>query len=276
MVFCHPVGQDRTVIGTTDTFYDGRPEDVHADAERRGLPARAGQPLLPRRPSSTPDDVLATWAGLRPLLKPDADVATASDVSREHHILERPGLVTIAGGKLTTYRRMAAEVVERAGEQLGDARRRAATETRPLPGAAGVSTGYAGVHAAGRASSPPSGVVDAAVAKHLANTYGARAPSVVARVEARAGARRAARSRAAVHRWRRSTWPSRRSRRAPSTTCSARRVPLLLRARDQGLGGGAAVAARMGALLGWAAAEEAQELDRYAEVVATTRKFRSR
>ena len=66
--------------------------------------------------------MLATWAGVRPLIKPDSDVATASDVSREHHILERPGLVTIAGGKLTTYRRMAAEVVDAAGKQLGTLR----------------------------------------------------------------------------------------------------------------------------------------------------------
>ena len=84
----------------------------------------------------TPDDVLATWAGVRPLIKPDSDVATASDVSREHHILERPGLVTIAGGKLTTYRRMAAEVVDHAGQQLGRAaavrdRRRGRCRARP-------------------------------------------------------------------------------------------------------------------------------------------------
>src|SRR5207247_4203396 len=93
-----------------------------------------------------PDDVLATWAGLRPLIKPDSDVANASEVSREHTILERPGLVTIAGGKLTTYRRMAAEVVEHVGTQLGGIAA-CATAERPLPGAAEpiFSAGYAGV-----------------------------------------------------------------------------------------------------------------------------------
>src|SRR5205807_10657498 len=84
----------------------------------------------------TPDDVLATWAGLRPLVAPGAGVSE-SDVSREHHLIQRPGFITIAGGKLTTYRRMALEVVDRAGEQLGRVPR-STTAERPLPGAAGV------------------------------------------------------------------------------------------------------------------------------------------
>src|SRR5262249_8737733 len=127
----------------------------------------------------TPDDVLATWAGLRPLIKPSDDVASASDVSREHLIDPRPGIVTIAGGKLTTYRRMAAEVVEAAAPQLG-ALAPSTTHERPLPGAEGVD-GYPGVQRLGEALQK-SGVVDAQVAKHLAGTYGARAQGIVNRV----------------------------------------------------------------------------------------------
>jgi len=195
-------------------------------------------------------------------------------VSREHHILERPGLVTIAGGKLTTYRRMAAEVVDHAGKQLGDIAA-CGTETRPLPGAADpiYSAGYAGVTrlsdelAAG-------GVVDAAVAKHLANVYGARAPSVVARVKAEAAlgerldpelAYVMAQVDVAVD----------EEQALTVEDVLGRRLQLLLRARDQGLGCTERVARRMAARLGWDEARTAREIEHYRSVVAGTRRFRT-
>src|SRR5262249_3093635 len=93
-----------------------------------------------------PGDVIATWAGLRPLI--DSSAARASDVSREHEVFVRDeGVIVIAGGKLTTYRRMAKEVGDRAVEWLGDRGDAALegrtikpcrTKTRPLPGAQGL------------------------------------------------------------------------------------------------------------------------------------------
>jgi glycerol-3-phosphate dehydrogenase len=200
-------------------------------------------------------------------------VASASDVSREHHILERPGLVTIAGGKLTTYRRMAAEVVERAGTQLGGIAP-CATGDRPLPGAVEpiYSAGYAGVTALSEKIAAE-GVVDAAVAKHLTATYGARAPSVVARVQAEGalGARLdgelpfiLAQVDVAVD----------EEQALTVEDVLGRRVPLLLRARDQGLGAVAAVTARMAHKLGWDEARRQREADRYREIVANTRAFK--
>jgi glycerol-3-phosphate dehydrogenase len=268
VVFVIPWG-DRSVIGTTDTFYEGRPEDVHADADDVRYLLEVANGYFPDA-KLTPDDVLATWAGLRPLVKPDSDVATASDVSREHHILVRPGLVTIAGGKLTTYRRMAAEVVERAGEQLGQIAP-CATEERPLGGAVGID-GYPGVTALAD-SLAAEGVVDGAVAKHLAHTYGARARSVVARIAAE---------------------PALGARLEPELPyvlaqvdvavdeelgrtvedLLGRRIPLLLRARDQGLGAAPRVAARMAARLGWSDADSASSVEHYRGVVERTRLFR--
>ena len=67
-------------------------------------------------------DVVASWAGLRPLLSQDnapADVKT-SDLSRRHAVFEDPpGLFTITGGKLTTYRAMAEDLVDRIAGALG-------------------------------------------------------------------------------------------------------------------------------------------------------------
>jgi glycerol-3-phosphate dehydrogenase len=82
----------------------------------------------------TPQDVLGSFAGLRPLLA-GADGPTA-DLSRDHRILERPdGLLTIVGGKLTTYRRMAEDVVDRVAARRG-LEVRSRTASQPLVGAA--------------------------------------------------------------------------------------------------------------------------------------------
>jgi glycerol-3-phosphate dehydrogenase len=273
VVFAIPWGGDRTVIGTTDTFFDGKPEEVYADAADVAYLLELANSYFPDA-KLTPDDVLATWAGLRPLIKPDADVKSASDVSREHHILSRPGLVTIAGGKLTTYRRMAAEVVDHAAQQLGGSTASGspnATETRPLPGAVGLPS-FAAVQTL--ADSLTTEGIDATVAKHLAATYGARARAVVARIKnaPELGARLdpetpfvLAQVDVAVEEEQAETVED----------VLGRRVQLLLRARDQGLAATQKVAERMAGKLGWSPARLEQETTRYRALVATTRKFRS-
>jgi glycerol-3-phosphate dehydrogenase len=85
------------------------------------------------------EDVRATWAGLRPLLL-DRDRRLTSSRSREHAIVTGSGgMLTVIGGKLTTYRSMAAEVVDKAMRELrhrdGRPRHAAArTDEEPLPG----------------------------------------------------------------------------------------------------------------------------------------------
>src|SRR5438067_1585148 len=82
------------------------------------------------------DDVLGTWAGLRPLLRTAADDRTA-DLSRRHAVRRSEGgLVTVTGGKLTTYRRMAADTVDEVDAMLGK-RRRCRTKRLQLLGADG-------------------------------------------------------------------------------------------------------------------------------------------
>jgi glycerol-3-phosphate dehydrogenase len=71
-------------------------------------------------PGVTGRDVVASWAGLRPLLGGSQDDTRTYDLSRRHVIFEDPpGLFTITGGKLTTYRAMAEDLVDRIGAVLG-------------------------------------------------------------------------------------------------------------------------------------------------------------
>jgi glycerol-3-phosphate dehydrogenase len=104
---------DRVYAGTTDTPYSGDLDDPAADdSDRDYILAAVAQYF----PEVTERDVVASWAGLRPLLSRDegtADVKTR-DLSRKHAIFEDPpGLFTITGGKLTTYRAMAEDLVDR-------------------------------------------------------------------------------------------------------------------------------------------------------------------
>src|SRR5205823_2260564 len=118
VVFGIPFGPGRTVVGTTDTFYDGSLDDVFADRGDVTYLLECANGYFPEAKLS-PDDVLATWSGLRPLIKPPKEM-NASAVSREHMVESAPGFITIAGGKLTTYRRMAQDLVDLAlTQQLG-------------------------------------------------------------------------------------------------------------------------------------------------------------
>jgi glycerol-3-phosphate dehydrogenase len=136
-MFVLPWG-DFSYIGTTDTDTDQGPDEVHATPADIVYLLRSANAAFPNARLSE-SDVLATWAGLRPLVAPGAAVS-ASQVPREHLILRGPGgMLTIAGGKLTTYRVMAAELVDQVTEILhqldGRARPpRPPTDRDPLPG----------------------------------------------------------------------------------------------------------------------------------------------
>ncbi|NIP82207.1 MAG: FAD-dependent oxidoreductase, partial [Gemmatimonadetes bacterium] len=108
---------DRVVVGTTDTpVEEPSPEPVPLAEEIDFLLEHAGR-YLTRDPA--PSDVLSMFAGLRPLVAGEGDEATAA-LSRDHTLLiSESGLVTIAGGKWTTYRRMAEDTVDQAATLAG-------------------------------------------------------------------------------------------------------------------------------------------------------------
>jgi glycerol-3-phosphate dehydrogenase len=136
VMFVLPWGR-RSVIGTTDTDTAESPDAVAPTHDDVVYLLRSANAVYPNARLQL-DDVIAAWAGLRPLLRGGGE-STAS-VPREHRIEESPsGLVTIAGGKLTTYREMAAQVVDRVSRRLHrmDGRPlapRAPTDVEPLPG----------------------------------------------------------------------------------------------------------------------------------------------
>lgn len=131
VMFVLPSG-DRSIIGTTDIYTDESPDDVSAsDAEIEYL-LRAANHYFPDARLGL-DDVLETWAGIRPLAAAPPG-ASPSSISREHQIsLDAAGVVVVTGGKLTTYRSMAAEVVDEVEKRLSRKVRRAPTDTTPLP-----------------------------------------------------------------------------------------------------------------------------------------------
>ena len=127
------------VIGTTDTpWNEDLMNPVATAADIDYVLAEANKVLA--RPISR-DDIIGTWAGLRPLLQPGTKEGTQSaKVSREHTVASPvPGLVAIAGGKFTTYRVMAKDAVDFA---LGAAAKHnpSVTSTIPLEGADGFLT----------------------------------------------------------------------------------------------------------------------------------------
>jgi glycerol-3-phosphate dehydrogenase len=125
-----------TYIGTTDTDYDGSVDDPQITPDDVEYLLRAINAAVTTTISQS--DILGSWAGLRPLVRAATTERTA-DLSRRHSVrASDSGVVTVTGGKLTTYRRMAADAVDVAVKELGiEGRRRSGTKRVQLHGAAG-------------------------------------------------------------------------------------------------------------------------------------------
>jgi glycerol-3-phosphate dehydrogenase len=165
-----------TILGTTDTFDATPPAQVRAteadvayllDATNHHFPAAR----------LTRADVRSAWAGLRPLVA-SASAGQPSNASREHELVRAAsGLLSITGGKLTTYRAMAAQVVDAAERALGGPVRRCTTDQRPLPGG-----DLRSIDAELRAAAAAAGAED--IGRHWVALHGREWPAVHARVTA--------------------------------------------------------------------------------------------
>jgi glycerol-3-phosphate dehydrogenase len=245
-----------TYIGTTDTDYDGdvdepqcTPEDVAylLDAVNRSLREPLG-----------PGDVLATWAGLRPLVS-DAESSRTADLSRRHRVTTSPGgMVTVTGGKLTTYREMAEDTVDTAvaaiaaaGDPLPHRAGRSRTRRLALRGAEGWEEAReTDPHLAGRYGGE-SGVLTAMVAADPALGEPLVPGLPYRRVEALYAARY-----------------------EMATTLDdvlSRRTRARLRGRDATAAAAPAVAELIAAELGWSVEEQARQVADYRAAAARER-----
>ncbi|HWC37062.1 MAG TPA: glycerol-3-phosphate dehydrogenase/oxidase [Acidimicrobiales bacterium] len=178
-VFVVPWG-DEVYVGTTDTDYSGPLDDPRCEAEDVEYVLAAVNSWV-TRPLS-PADVTGVWAGLRPLLADPggrgARRARTADLSRRHQVTVSPsGVVSVTGGKLTTYRKMAADTVDEVVGLLGHGRRKSRTASMPLRGAAGTA----------ELRAPDAAVrlgADESVVDHLVGRYGGEARAVLAIVDA--------------------------------------------------------------------------------------------
>jgi glycerol-3-phosphate dehydrogenase len=173
-IFVVPWG-DFTYVGTTDTDYVGPLEDPQCTPDDvayllRAVNAAVTEPV-------TEADVLGTWAGLRPLVRQAKSERTA-DLSRRHQVSVSPeGMVTVTGGKFTTYRRMAADTVDEVVRRIGRGAKRSPTRRIRLLGAEGTPA----LRQPGAALRLG---VDEGRLTHLVGRYGSEARTVIAMIEA--------------------------------------------------------------------------------------------
>jgi glycerol-3-phosphate dehydrogenase len=258
-VFLIPWG-DFALIGTTDTDYEGNLDNPAASSDDVAYMLTAIQHAFPGA-QITHADIISTFAGLRPLIfAPGGTYA----LSREHEVVEsRSGLITVAGGKLTTHRLMGKQLTDRIERQLAEPfgiHARAECRTRePLEGAQ-----IARIQASG---------VDEAVSKHLVEAYGSDAMWVLAYAEEN---------------------PELGERIVPKlpyltaeplyavqhemalTLCDVliRRTHVIYEAKGGGLQRARAVAELMAPRLGWNDAQIERQVADYAAQVALTRRWR--
>lgn len=175
-VFVVPWGE-HTYIGTTDTDYDGPIDDPQCTPEDVAYLLRAINGAI--EGTVTEADIVGTWAGLRPLVK-DAGSERTADLSRRHKVRQSDdGLVTITGGKLTTYREMAEDTVDEARDLLSAeaqsrSKRKSQTKRLLLHGAEGFDA----------ANGSAGGPLTAEQVEHLVTRFGNETAAVLELVDA--------------------------------------------------------------------------------------------
>jgi glycerol-3-phosphate dehydrogenase len=237
-----------TYIGTTDTDYDGPIDDPQITPE--DVKYLLGAINAAVTTTITESDILGTWAGLRPLVKAAKSERTA-DLSRRHSVrTSDSGVITVTGGKLTTYRRMAADAVDAAVERLDIHGRGSRTRRIRLHGAAGWDA--------------------KGLPNELATRYGGDAHEVLALVRDNASLAEAivpglAYTKAEV------VYAARAEMARTVDDVLARRTRARLLARDASAAAAADVADLMAAELGWSAAERDRQVEEYRALIDAER-----
>ena len=252
---------DSTYIGTTDTDYEGDVDAPMCTREDVEYLLRAINGAIDG--TITPDDITGTWAGLRPLVK-SARSARTADLSRMHRVTARDsGVISINGGKLTTYREMAADTVDAVVDHLGDrapkgVARRSRTRKLALRGAAGYE--------AARATVVPG--LSPEQVEHLVGRHGGEAPVLFAMVEATPDLAQPLVEGLPYLRAE-AVYAARHEMVATVDDVLSRRTRARLLAAEASVAAADDVAALIGAELGWTEDERRAQVDAYRTSVAT-------
>jgi glycerol-3-phosphate dehydrogenase len=167
---------DKWIVGTTDTPYEGdRTEPFATKEDVQYILDQANRVLKPKLKA---EEIIGVYAGLRPLVA-NKKSATTTKLSREHTV-DRPvaGFVSIAGGKYTTYRVMAKDVIDRAVIELRRLTKESVTEKLPLVGA----DGYFALEQQKDRIAQKSGL-DVATVTHLLNRHGSLISEILEIIE---------------------------------------------------------------------------------------------
>ncbi|RDU37745.1 glycerol-3-phosphate dehydrogenase [Neobacillus piezotolerans] len=179
MIFAIPRG-GKTYIGTTDTFYNGDKVNPRMTIADRDYLISAINYMFPEV-NAKPEDVESSWAGIRPLIHEEGK--NPSEISRKDEIWESDsGLITIAGGKLTGYRKMAETIVDLLADKLEEAghEKPGPCKTKSIKisgGDFGGSGNFASFITSAIQQGTSMGLSDKD-ARHLAGFYGSNAPIV--------------------------------------------------------------------------------------------------
>lgn len=253
VMFMLPAGA-HTIIGTTETPTASGPDEVRATEADVQYLLDAANHFFPDA-ALTRDDVVSAWAGVRPLVQGSGSLGSAS---REHHVAQEPGLLTITGGKLTTYRVMAADIVDATERMLGRKVSKSPTLEHPLHGGE-LPDVAAEVERVRRDTGLPAGR-----AAHLVHSYGSHWPHVWgAALSIPDGA--SAIVQGLPYLVAEVVYAARAERARTVGDVLIRRTHLAFELRDQGRSLAPRIAALMGTDLGWDDAQQQREVLRFIE-----------
>jgi glycerol-3-phosphate dehydrogenase len=253
VLFVIPWGE-HWIIGTTDT--DWRLDRDHPSASAKDITYLLSQVNDVLAEPVSISDIVGVYAGLRPLLAEEDDLTSA--LSREHAVAEPMlGLMVVAGGKLTTYRVMAVDVVDRAARRLGGPVPRSRTDQLPLLGADGFTRLWEHRHELAVSHGLSESTVE-----HLLERYGCLSADVLALMRSSPALARpvegapeylaaevayAAQAEAALH----------------VDDVLARRTRISIETVHRGCDSAEHVAAIMAGVLGWDKARQRREVEQY-------------
>jgi glycerol-3-phosphate dehydrogenase len=264
--------RDYTYIGTTDTDFTGDPGQARVEADDVEYSIEAANSAFTG--DLSPDDVLSTWVGVRPLVYEEG---SPSEVGRDYDIQVGPeGFVTIAGGKLTTYRAMAEDLVNRVVQQearrLGGAKPPCRTVSTPLPG--GDLDRFERYREAAATPLEESWGVPRQAAYHLLDTYGTeylkvltyarQSPELLQPLAPDVPALAAE-----------AVYAVEEEMALTLEDFMVRRTELMLFEPEHGLEAAGRAATVMGEALGWGRQQRQEQIERYRQVVADMTAFRA-